>query len=405
MYPIPIHLWGCPILHDELGLVKDWLTRLENFADCRVEIVSPDEVATREHLVIRANDLEDLLFEGEELQPKESIKNLEKHLVRIKNEIKGRAKTVMNPRTNTPTIIPGLVTEEEQLIVDRISWDISAWYATTKQLAEETKSAKEQIEKMRKKLINFKETRDLTDGSVEYAIDRTLCDNGVDRKVYHGQCLIGPQIQKLLANRVEIMDQLETKFLRVREENLKKDPKTNLASPQEIKEEMMFFRSILHCYDCAFGLLRRTRTIFTCKEKSELQGAIDRLNCMWPTQRIWEKKAASVTPKSHDLWFEVPQQLTYLGRFYHFMEDPIEKLHKIDRLMDAVYCHLRDYEFREESKRKQEAIGKNFAVREQMEQVTQSRKRKFAETTLLKRENKKVVLTIVKKERRSLSIN
>jgi hypothetical protein len=23
MYPIPIHLWGCPILHDELGLVKD----------------------------------------------------------------------------------------------------------------------------------------------------------------------------------------------------------------------------------------------------------------------------------------------------------------------------------------------------------------------------------------------
>jgi hypothetical protein len=63
----------------------------------------------------------------------------------------------------------------------------------------------------------------------------------------------------LLANRVEIMDQLEEKFLRVREENLKKDPKTNLASPQEIKEEMHFFRSILHCYDCAFGLLCNMR--------------------------------------------------------------------------------------------------------------------------------------------------
>jgi hypothetical protein len=45
------------------------------------------------------------------------------------------------------------------------------------------------------------------------------------------------------------------------------------------------------------------------------------------------------------------------------MEDPIEKLHKLDGLMDAVYCHLRDYEFREESKRKQEAIGKNHAVK------------------------------------------
>jgi hypothetical protein len=104
---------------------------------------------------------------------------------------------MINPRTNTPTVIPGFLTEEEQLIVDRISRELSAWYATTKQLAEESKSAKEQIEKMRKKLKIFKETRDLTDGSIEYTIDRTLCDNGVDRKVYHGQCLIGPQIQKL----------------------------------------------------------------------------------------------------------------------------------------------------------------------------------------------------------------
>jgi hypothetical protein len=45
------------------------------------------------------------------------------------------------------------------------------------------------------------------------------------------------------------------------------------------------------------------------------------------------------------------------------MEDPIEKLHKIDVLMDAVYCHLRDYEFLKESKRKQKAIGKNYAVK------------------------------------------
>jgi hypothetical protein len=26
MYSTPIHLWGSPILYDELGLVKDWLT-------------------------------------------------------------------------------------------------------------------------------------------------------------------------------------------------------------------------------------------------------------------------------------------------------------------------------------------------------------------------------------------
>jgi hypothetical protein len=110
-----------------------------------------------------------------------------------------------------------------------------------------------------------------------------------------------------------------------------------------------------------------------------------------------------VTLKSHGLWFKVPQQLTYLGRLDHFMEDPIEKLHKIDRLMDAVYSHLRDYDFREESKMKQEAIGKNYAVREQMEQASpQSHKRKLAAKTLLMREEKNVVLTIIKKERRFL---
>jgi hypothetical protein len=84
------------------------------------------------------------------------------------------------------------------------------------------------------------------------------------------------------------------------------------------------------------------------------------------------------------------------------MEDPIKKLHKKDGLMDAVYCHLRDYEFGEESKRKQEAIGKNHAVKLQTQEVTQIRKRKFAEATLLKRQDKKVVLTITRKERRSL---
>jgi hypothetical protein len=203
------------------------------------------------------------------------------------------------------------------------------------------------------------------DESVEYAIDRTLCLNGVDRNVYHGQCLIGPQIQKLLANRVGIIDQLETEFLRVREQNLKQNPTTNLASMKEIKEEMNFFRIILHCYDCAFGLfeedskniyLRRNIRVARSDRSPEFSVANPAL--------MGEKgRVCTVTPKSHDLWFEVQQQLTYLGRFYHFMEDPIEKLHKIDGLMDAVYCHLRDYEVREESKRKQEAIGKNYAVK------------------------------------------
>lgn len=80
----------------------------------------------------------------------------------------------------------------------------------------------------------------------------------------------------------------------------------------------------------------------------------------------------------------------------------IKKLHKNDKLLNVVYSHLCDYELREESKRKQQSIGKNGAVMEYMVKMTQSRKRKFSAETLLKREQKAAELTYTKLERRSL---
>jgi UDP-2,3-diacylglucosamine pyrophosphatase LpxH len=49
----------------------------------------------------------------------------------------------MNPRMGEPTSIPGHVTQQEQHIVDQIYWETTSWHETTKQVAEETKSAKE----------------------------------------------------------------------------------------------------------------------------------------------------------------------------------------------------------------------------------------------------------------------
>jgi hypothetical protein len=94
-------------------------------------------------------------------------------------------------------------------------------------------------------------------------------------------------------------------------------------------------------------------------------------------------------------------QVTYLGgRFFDFMEDPIEKLHKLDRLTNAVYCHIRDYEFREECKQKQEATSRNIVVRRQLEQVTQNRKQKLTSDTQTKRDDKVEEAMAVKKGRR-----
>jgi hypothetical protein len=215
------------------------------------------------------------LFEKEELQSKEIIKELKKHLAGMRKETERRATVSINPQTREPTTIPGRVTQQEQHIIDQISWEITSWHETTNEISGEIKTARENIGNMKEQLKGMRETRDLTDESAEYAISDTLCKNGVDQKVYHGQCLIGPQIMKLLANRIRIMQQLELKLLTVRAENVAKDPTTDLASVEEIKEEIAFFAKILHCYDSAFGLLCRTRTIFLKEQRTELQGAID----------------------------------------------------------------------------------------------------------------------------------
>ena len=83
------------------------------------------------------------------------------------------------------------------------------------------------------------------------------------------------------------------------------------------------------------------------------------------------------------------------------MEDPIEKLNKLDKLTGAIYCHIRNYQLREECKQKQEATARHVQVRQQMEQVKQNRKRKFTPATIAKRESKAEGAIAIKKERRS----
>jgi hypothetical protein len=53
-------------------------------------------------------------------------------------------------------------------------------------------------EKEEKKVEEPRSTLDCLVESGEYALDRTLSNNGMDRNAYHGKCHIGPHIQKLL---------------------------------------------------------------------------------------------------------------------------------------------------------------------------------------------------------------
>jgi hypothetical protein len=200
---------------------------------------------------------------------------------------------------------------------------------------------------------------------------------------------------------VKVLKELEIEFLAVQARTIEKHPGADCASLVEIGEEMLFLTEVLPCYDTCFTILRRTRTIYTIAEIDELQVAIDKLKILWPTQRSWEKKEASVTPKSHNLWFEVVPQLTYLGRFFYFMEHPIEKLHKNDRLTDAVYCHIRNYQVREECKQKQEATARHVEVCQHNELVQQNRKSKFTQASKERQAIEAKGAIAIKKEQRA----
>ncbi len=132
------------------------------------------------------------------------------------------------------------------------------------------------IEKKKKELEELRSTRDCLAESGEYAIDHILSKNGIDQNVYHGKCLIGPHIQKLLDDCTEVIKEMETQFLGVRVLTMEKNPGADCASIKEISEEIIIFSEILHCYDICFSILQRTRSIFNFEEIEALQVAINK---------------------------------------------------------------------------------------------------------------------------------
>jgi hypothetical protein len=76
----------------------------------------------------------------------------------------------------------------------------------------------------------------LAESGEYYTIDRTLSENGINQNVYHGKCLIGPHIQKLLDDHTKVIKKMETQFLGVCVlRMMEKNPGADCASIKERK--------------------------------------------------------------------------------------------------------------------------------------------------------------------------
>eukprot|EP00957_Ditylum_brightwellii_P201246 15324763-Ditylum_brightwellii.AAC.1 len=103
----------------------------------------------------------------------------------------------------------------------------------------------------------------------------------------------------------------------------------------------------------------------------------------------------------HNLLFHLIPHATYLGRFFHFMEDPIESLHRKDKELNGIFAVTTSFEKREDRKRKREDIGKNNQVQQQKNYIKCLSSRKFRGETLTKRAELKASREHIKEGRRS----
>jgi hypothetical protein len=174
-----------------------------------------------------------------------------------------------------------------------------------------------------------------------------------------------------------------------------------VASEEDVICEVNFFGEILHCFDTIFGLIRKKKDKFSTSDREKLTTAIENLNKEWHTQRCGEKNEASTTPKMHHLLFHLLPQSLYLGRFFQFMEDPIESLHRKDKEQNRIFAVATSFQVREERKRKREAMCDHVEVLQQTEIVKQQSTRAFRSVTIQKREHLKIEQDLVKSERRS----
>ncbi len=390
-FPIPVHLWVSPILHNELGLVKDWSVRLEEFAERKIEALGDVEIQCKRALEEKEWELSNLTDEKETYALNgDEIRDLREQRTEMWRNINTRAHRVYGP------VEP---TAEEEYHLNELDAYIGYHVTRTEELVREVKVKNEEIKQKKKELTVLRNERPETENSASGAIDSSFNSVGAPRQVYHSKSFVGNHIQNIFNNREELMAELKTKLREVRQRSVD-NKQEGVASEKELDEELDFFGTTLHCLDTIFGTLRGEKEIISGEKKENLMRAIRKFKDAWPTKRWHEIKPQSTTHKGHNIIYEAPVQVDYLGVFHPLIEDPIEKAHSEDRRLDELFSNVKGYIPKEESKRNREVMKSNPIVRRTQEEVHNKTRRNFSKKSVANKKQKIEQKVIVKDERR-----
>jgi hypothetical protein len=150
-----------------------------------------------------------------------------------------------------------------------------------------------------------------------------------------------------------------------------------------------------------FSIIRKPNGIVSEKDKSDLKSVVNCLLAEWISKRDHEEKAKSCSPKFHDIFAHLMEQVEYLGRLYPWLEDWIERFHKDDKNNDYLFSCRRGFEEKEDVKEKRMQLNSNPSIEEYGEFVVESRKRKFSPAVQARRDEAREEKKKQKKARRS----
>ena len=96
-------------------------------------------------------------------------------------------------------------------------------------------------------------------------------------------------------------------------------------------------------------------------------------------QELWKAANLNHTPKLHSLLMHALPQMRMFGGIGDILEDDVEKMHQIAGQSESRVARLKSASSRALAEAKIEAISKNSLVKQHVEKLQQSTKRKFSD--------------------------
>jgi hypothetical protein len=345
-----------PVLHLPLGLVKDVMDDLEDFAR-ESSNCGEDEWTIREEIII------DKRMESESKKKKATFND-------TINEIKNRKKEL----TRTPGADPGELAElnelEETLIQHK---DLEHRLEKMSTL---------DLQKHRALLEKYEVGRTFVENLCLHSIEDVMKDFRIFRTAYMGRTFIGPHIIILMKNAEEIMGKICEKMVEFAHQSIREE---------DVREKCQSVQKILMVLDTISSLSNRNKHLDEDEYKA-LEVKIGELSI------LWRRSGLSTTPKFHIVESHLYDFVRRLWALGPFSEQSIERTHREAKELEKR-TNVNDFVRSQDQVEKKRMMMVTPHQKRVSTTVAASRKRNFSATVVDSRNKKTEGDAVVKKEK------